>query len=378
MIQTQGDLMKKLNKLLPLMALSLVGMTSVVSAVDDMQVRNLENRVNALEQRRGANGMINPPARPVVKDGADVWFQADAIYLHATEDGVHYGIKQENSSAPFDGSVKNISYDWSWGWRAGMGYNLPHDGWDLLANYTWFRSGEDKSSKTDTPETIYQTWTNPTNNVAQALVANAHGNTVLKFDYLDLQLGREFFVSKWLILRPYVGARGLWAHRDIVVKYRGGQLGSGPTYANTVKLKEKFNNRFRGAGLLAGADTQWGLGQGWSFYGQFALSLIYGQQRLHEKQDSYDGSGNASRLGHAYDAWSIVRTMTDLGLGLRWDHLFYDDAYRIRLQLGWEQHILNGFDKDMNFNSANVQGKFNFNQGDLAISGVTFEARFDF
>ena len=263
---------------------------------------------------------------------------------------------------------------------AGLGYNLPHDGWDMIANYTWFQSNENESTNADKDDTVIQTLTNPngTNNIANALVNHAKGQTHLQFSYLDLQLGREFFVSKWLTLRPFMGARGLWAHRDMVVKYKGGDLGTG-SFTSVTKLKEKFKNRFNGGGLLAGLDTQWGLGEGWSFYGQFALSLIYGQQRLHEKQDEYGPNGvYVGRILHAQDTWTIVRTMTDLGFGLRWDHLFYNDAYRIRLQLGWEQHVLNGFDKDMNFTTSTTKGKFNFNQGDFALSGIALQARFDF
>lgn len=361
---------------MPLMAVSMLVATSKAVAVDDMQVRNLENRVNALEQRRGANGMINPPARPVVKDGVDLWFQAEATFMHATEDGIHYAIKQETNANYVDGRVKNICYDWSWGWRAGIGYNLPHDGWDMLLNYSWFRSNESDSSNTDAPESNRQIWTNPypASTTADALAAHGKGRSHLKFDYLDFQLGREFFVSKWLTLRPFVGGRGLWTHRNMIVKYRGGDLAS----LQVAKLKERFNNRFRGGGLLTGLDTQWGLGEGWSFYGQFSMALIYGTHRLHEKQDSYATSGTVSRFAHLHNAWTMVRTMTDLGFGLRWDRLFYSDAYRIRLQLGWEQHVLNGFDKDTNFVSSSAQGKFTLNQGDFALSGVAFQARFDF
>jgi hypothetical protein len=370
--------MNKLNKLLPLMALTLVAATSALSAVDDMQVRNLENRVNALEQRRGANGMVNPPAHPVVKDGTNLWVQTEALFMHATEDGVSYGIKQETSSSTIDGRVKNISYDWSWGWRAGIGYNLPHDGWDMLLNYTWFRSNENNSSNTDAPESIRQTWTNPyqTAGAADALVAHAKGHTHLKFDYLDFQLGREFFVSKWLTLRPFMGARALWAHRDMSIKYSGGDLAIAQTPRKNIK--EHLNNHFRGAGLLAGLDTQWGLGEGWSLYGQFGISLIYGKQRLHEKQDALSVTNIETRIAHIHDNWTIVRMMTDLGFGLRWDHLFYSDAYRIRLQLGWEQHLLSGFDKDINFVSSSTQGKFTLNQGDFALSGLALQVRFDF
>lgn len=366
--------MNKLKKVLPFLALSLVGMNSVVSAVDDMQVRNLENRVSALEQRRGANGMINPPARPVVRDGIDLWIQADALFMHATEDGINYGIKQNNSVAYVDGRVKNVSYDWTWGWRAGAGFNLPHDGWDMLLNYTWFRSNENDSTNGDSAESIYQTWTNANQGAtANNLAAHAAGHSHLKFDYLDFQMGREFFVSKWLTLRPFVGARGLWTHRNLNVSYKGGSV----TTSSVEKIQEKFNNRFRGGGLLAGLDTQWGLGTGWSFYGDLGLALIYGVQRLHQTQDTAPG-GVSTRFTHAHDASTTVRTMIDLAFGLRWDHLFNDDAYRIRLQLGWEQHLLPSFGRDLNFVDNVVKGKFVYNQGDLAISGLTLQARFDF
>lgn len=365
--------MNKLNKLLPLIALSLVGAYSTLQAVDDMQVRNLENRVNALEQRRGANGMINPPARPVVKDGADLWLQADALFMHPTEDGLSYAIKQKNASNFVDGNVKNVSYDWSWGWRTGIGYHLPHDGWDMILNYTWFRSGESKKSNTEAPETILQTWTNPASSSANATVAYARGRAVLKFCHLDFQMGREFFVSKWLTLRPYGGVRGLWTHRDLKVRYKGGDLALTGT-----KIYEKFNNRFRSGGLMTGVDSQWGLGMGWSIYGQYAVSLLYGKHRLHQAQDVIQAIAAPQRPIHVHNAWKITRTMTDLGLGLRWDHLFSDDAYRVRLQLGWEQHLLPGFDKDINFVDDTMLGKFALSQGDLAISGITFQARFDF
>ncbi len=86
-----------LKKMLPLAATSLVAFTSIVNAEgnnngngnynsqngngngngNNAQMRNLENRVNALEQRRGSSGMINPPGRPQVRDGADIFIFAD-------------------------------------------------------------------------------------------------------------------------------------------------------------------------------------------------------------------------------------------------------------------------------------------------------------
>jgi hypothetical protein len=349
-----------LKKLCPALAVAFVTLTSVVCAVDDMQVRNLENRVSALEQRRGANGMINPPARPVVRDGSDLWIQVEALYMQATEDGLAYGIKNGTAS-PIDGTVKNVNYDWNWGFRAGLGYNLPHDGWDVLFNWTWLYSSDKKTDSPSAPESVIQTQTAPTFATTPA-VTSAKGRVGLHTNILDFELGREFFVSKWLTLRPFGGIRGAWLNRNF--RY---------SYATAPKTVGHNHNRFRGAGLRGGLDTQWGLGSGWSFFADAALSLIYGMQRLHNHQDA-----GATRIQHYKNNWHVARPMLDLGAGLRWDHLFSCDAYRIRIQFGWEQSILWGFNKDMNFVNAAAPGKYTFNQGDLSYSGVALQFRFDF
>ncbi len=351
----------KLKNMLPALAIAFTTLTSVVCAVDDMQVRNLENRVNALEQRRGANGMINPPARPVVRDGTDLWVQAEALFMHATEDGLAYGIKSD-TAAFANGRVKNVGYDWDWGFRAGIGYNIPHDGWDVLLNWTWFQAHETKHKSTTAPEIVLVTEANPASTVLAAPFAK--GKAHLHYNLLDLEMGREFFVSKWLTLRPFMGTRAAWLNRNFKTAYAGG-----------IDIDGHSHNRFRGIGLRGGLDTQWGLGSGWSFFGDIALSLIYGTHRIHSHQDTDPGD---VRIQHIHNSWNIVRPMLDLALGLRWDHLFSCDAYRIRFQLGWEQHTFFGFEKDLNFVNPLFPGKYTFNQGDLGLSGLSFQVRFDF
>jgi len=346
-----------LKKMLPVLA-AFTTLASVTCSADDMQMRNLENRVNALEQRRGANGMINPPARPVVRDGSDLWVQAEALWMHATEDCLSYAVKSESTTI-VDGRVKNVDYRWNWGFRAGIGYNLPHDGWDALLNWTWFRANESKIDSPKAPEVILPNLIAPQSVVAEAA---GKGRARLHVNLLDFELGREFFVSKWLTLRPFMGARAAWFNRAFKFGYRGPLNASGHDH-----------NRFRAGGIRGGLDTQWGLGSGWSFFGDIALSLLYGKQRLHAHQDT-----GATRLYHVHNAWSAVRPMLDLAFGLRWDRLFGDsDAYRVRLQLGWEQTSIFGFEKDLNFVNV-VPGKFAYNSGDLALSGLSFQARFDF
>ena len=355
-----------LKKVCPALAVAFATLTSVVCAVDDMQVRNLENRVNALEQRRGANGMINPPARPVVRDGMDLWAQAEVLYMRATEDGLAYSIKNRSPLPTVNGTVKNVGYDWNWGCRAGIGYNLPHDGWDVLLNWTWLHSNESKTEGSRESQSVLQTETAP--NFADVTATSAKGRAELRTAFLDFEMGREFFVSKWLTLRPFAGIRATWLHR--IFKYEYNVPGG-------IENEGRNHNRFRGAGLRGGLDTQWGLGSGWSIIADMAFALIYGKQKLYSHQEREVGVTETD-IQHVRNSWTIVRPMMDLGAGLRWDHLFDCDAYRIRIQLGWEQTTMFGFNKDMNFVNANAPGKFSFNQGDLSWSGLSLQFRFDF
>ena len=325
---------------------------SIATAADDMQMRNLENRVNALEQRRGSNGMINPAARPVVKDGTDLWVQAEALYMRATEDGLAYAVQNKQGTATFaNGKTKNARYDWDWGFRVGAGYNLDHDGWDILANYTWFK---DKSHQNISGGSII-----PVNasGLAGLTTSNAKAKLNLWLNILDVELGREFFVSKWLTLRPQVGVRALWLNRTLHSRYSNIFQGS------DVNSKEK--DHFAGAGLRGGLNTQWGLGSGWSLFGELDAALLYGKQRIN-RSDVVKTTG--ARLGHNPNRWMALRTTIDLALGLRWDRLFADDAYRIRLQLGWEDHVF------LNMSQFSSAGS----SGNISLNGLAFQARFDF
>ncbi len=372
----------KWKKALPAFAASLVAMTSSVNAVDEMQVRNLENRVSALEQRRGANGMINPPSRPIVKEGADLWIQGEALYMQATEDGLSYVVDSDSSAVLNDGTrfvdgrVHTPNYDWNWGFRIGAGYNTPHDGWDFLLNWTWYHGHHKVHETVETGRVLIPTFVPPGTANSSAHVSRSSVDTHLRLNLLDLEMGREFFVSKWLMLRPHVGFRGAWIKRHLDFEASGGNV----TPAGT-ELESDLHNRLRGFGVRGGFDTQWGLGSGWSVFGQLAFSAIYGKQRLHSKYENTPAvAGNpGTERHHAKEHFTDgARAITDLALGLRWDHLFYDDQYRFRLQAAWEQHVFFGYVQDMQFLDDVAIGANMNRAGDLSLSGVSLQARFDF
>jgi hypothetical protein len=376
-----------LRRMLPGIATALVSMTDLVSATNGSQIRSLENRVTALEQRRGASGMVNPPANPTVKHGADLFVFGELLYWKANENGLPLGVVNKNTSLNLsDAKIENIHGKWDVGCRVGVGYIIPHDGWDL--DLTWLHFNTKSHKKTlhsSSKRFIFPTLAPSSDPIADDnFCTKADGRWKLRLNQLDLDLGREFFVSKWLTLRPHAGLRVDWLKQKLSADYKNFDSGLPPPNEVDVRYKD----RWWGIGIESGLDTQWGLGCGWSIFANFAAAILYGNHSIKFKDENTppvtNGSNGATSLpkgkyaGVREHIHHVAHPILDLQLGLRWDWMFDNDHFHLGLQAGWEDHVYFSqnqfpiFSDDYNF------GKFFANQGDLAFQGWTFGARFDF
>jgi len=449
-----------LKKMWPAAAASLVAVTSLAHAADDMQMRNLENRLSALEQRKGANGVINPSARPGVRDGWDIFVTGQALYWKPNATGLTYAIRNDEGGVTGyanDGEVLESRSKYNWGFNIGLGYNMPHDGWDLALNWTRFHTNngydccedecdeccEDCCDDNDCcefdecnpcfepeacecpPCTPCCTDFNdlfccenimfPSNlDFAQTCVpagvwsCEAFSKWKLKLDMLDLVLGRDFFVSKYLSLRPNFGLRGVdirQTQNSIYNAFNASRCHCQCTTRNSINTQNfqdrvKDNQKYWGVGPKAGLDTLWSFGGGWGLYGNAAISLVYGRLKVtHSEVYVFDSAptdpcndcgecdcecldechaikikGNKTPCHNQYK----TRAITDLALGLAWDRQFSNDKYHLGVNIGWEHHMFFGLNQFYRFMSHDEQGAFTTNQGDLATQGLTFGARFDF
>ena len=108
--------------------------------------------------------MINPPARPQVKDGSDLFVTADLLVWQAHENGLPLAVVGHQSrSSPFieDGKVANFDFDCDVGFRIGVGYNLPHDGWDLSFNWLRFYTDASRHVHANDEESIFRSLSLP-------------------------------------------------------------------------------------------------------------------------------------------------------------------------------------------------------------------------
>jgi hypothetical protein len=378
------------------LAAPLAVLTTLLNAADNSgQIRNLENRVTALEQRRGQTGLMNPPANPTVKHGDDLFLFGDLLYWTANQGGMPLGVVNDNTPLNLSNAkITSLKGQWNFGSRVGIGYVLPHDGWDLDLSWLHFNTGSHRKVLHSNKHKFVFPSIIPGGDPLGGFYGyarKASGKWSLYFNQLDLDLGRDFFVSRWLTLRPHGGIRGDWLRQGILAKFKNfSELPSGGREApippeNQVKVR--YKDRWWGVGLESGIDTQWNLGAGWSIFCDLAGAILWGRHniRLIDKDKPpatiTDISTSLPKGKYAKVKEQLRRVahpILDLALGLRWDWKFDDDRFHLGLQAGWENHVYFSQNQFPFFPNVRNRGAFYANQGDLTFQGWTFGALFEF
>lgn len=87
------------------------------------------------------------PGHFAQQDACNVTLSGSALYWKAYEEGLDYAIKSSSGVSFIDeGNVKRMKFDWDWGFRLDLGYQIPHQKMDL--DLIWTRYETDGSTST--------------------------------------------------------------------------------------------------------------------------------------------------------------------------------------------------------------------------------------
>lgn len=324
---------------------------------------------------------ITPAASPRVENGADVFLTADFIYWSVREEGLAFAT---SGFAPGGVGTTTLSkgqtyypgFRWRPGFKVGLGLDLGHDGWDIYAQYTWMNAPKHTrtaTSTTDSNNELVSTWVFDPANEMQS-VNYASGAWSLNFNTADLDIGRQYFISHYLVLRPFVGLKASWQKQRNTAYYQETVTTTSYTATN-LSMKE----RFFGIGLRSGLNANFHFDKNWSLYGDCTLSALASHFNVSHSYTTWtvtntDTTPTASEtllLANYKTVLNTIKPVLETGMGLAWDYWFNDDSYHVGLSLGWEQQLWWGMNK---FNNL-LNGDSN---GDLSMQGITFKFRFDF
>ena len=294
-------------------------------------------------------GMVTPRVDLVKGDGMEWFVTGDYTYWTAREDNIEFAVVDtpQGAGAAQDvsqGQVYRPNNKWVSGFKAGLGSNFCHDGWDVYAEYTWFKSKSNKSlsgfAEIDaTPGVtvladIY--WNVDTDSNSGNDYGSAAAEWRLNMNIVDLELGRNFYVSPRLMLRPFYGLKGAWNKQHMNVSFDGANPGAGEPVVGAA-TKNQIKNW--GIGVRAGMDTSWHFCRDLSVIGDLALTGLWEQFKV-TRFDVSTTAGAVTDSGinlkeNQYGVKPIIEWM----LGLKWETGLSCDDYHLSVTAAWEEQV---------------------------------------
>ncbi|MEI8300793.1 MAG: Lpg1974 family pore-forming outer membrane protein [Chlamydiota bacterium] len=263
-------------------------------------------------------------------------------------------------------AVPGFNFKWDYGFRIGAGYDFKYDQWDTALYWTWFRT-ETSHTISSAPDAII----NPEFDAAFLTKNNAQslkGDWSLLFNMIDWELGRNYWVSKGLSLRPFLGIKGGWIHQSIHANYYNLTIGN--TLTSHVG-KEHLKNNFWGIGPSGGINTKWKVRNFKShflhLFGDFSFATMWGSWTC---ADVYKST--------VPQTFSIKTKNSTLGalmfrgfLGIGWDVDLNTSKSHFAAKLGFETQL---WLDQLRIATLQVQRL----HGDLTLQGLTFNCRYDY
>jgi len=351
----------------------------------------------------------NPAVRPRTCNG-DFVIEVAGFYWNAHQDGMEYAIENQVAISDDPQAVSAIQqlnnlinaeyqtpdFEWDFGFKAGIGYHSACDGWDFGILWTWYQGKANDQVEAESDDnrsliTLWSAFAPPQGNTTYATDIETHWK--LKLNMIDLELGREFWNSRVMTLRPFVGLRVAYVDQNWKLEHKGGSwannsINPGANCNNEVVIE----NDFKGVGIRAGLDSTWNFGCGWGFYGNFAASILYGRFSVDHDETNRNAASPHEKVKilDTTESFRASRAILDLGLGVQWSTLFCACSYGLTVQLGWEQHLF--FDQNQMWRVVRIgdeaqggagvnntgENVFHQRRGNLDTQGWTLRFMFEF
>jgi hypothetical protein len=360
--------------------------------IDDLEWEMKQVSVYTPQDTIGASFAKGQP--DVLVQGEKLFLLFDVLYWHAKVGGTEYAYSLQPSIIQTgsiilpqaNGHTKYNDFSWEWGLKAGFGINLPHDGWDVFAQYTWFKSNTTNSSSKAPPSALM-----PLRLFSTMLAIKAKSFFDLDYQNVDVNLGKSYFLSKMVMFRPFISVKSAWIDLNQNVTYTASSLNDFlfPGTAQTVghDFKSKNSNNFWGIGPRIGVDSKWFLGNGFSLFSDIAGALLYGYFKtlLREKippNNVQFADGGIIKNRHKFHLFVPFVQMYG---GLAWQGYVNHDKQYITLKFGYEvqyywrvNQMVYTQDVSAPVGSFSNRASFDNLSEDVMFYGITGEFKLDF
>jgi hypothetical protein len=329
--------------------------------------------------------IITPPVAPHVVDGTDTFVYADFIWWQTYIDGMEFaysGVADNGYAVPVgsstgSGHAVHPEFQYAPGIKAGFGWHFDHDGWDMQAGWTMLSSNVEQNSLSTFASSgvgmssIQEVVLN--NGSVQTIgLSDASSKWKQDFNVIDLELGRDFFLSRYLTMRPFAGLKSAWIHETTTNTYVAapGILNSGtvatPTSTLTSYVLDNYQHLW-GIGIRGGVGTGWHITKNWMLYGDMAFTNLWGVFHKSAKGMNNSSVGTSMTLNTSEEYHSIIPVI-EAGFGVSYINWFADNRVRYELRMGWEEQVWLDYNRSQDFGRV----------GNLTVQGLTLKLMTNF
>lgn len=307
--------------------------------------------------------VITPAVAPAVVDTINVMTSADFLWWKSYLDGMEYaesGVQDgaENTALSVStGKVKNPAFRFAPGVKASLGFAYRLDGWDTTAVYTGIYSNKKHA------QVSYD--------ANKGLLANFTGNPLnyascgwkQRFNALDLELGRNFFISRTLTLRPNFGAKLSWIKEEFDILYDNNFTDFNSLGNLTFKQKQW------GIGARAALDTVWHFTKCFGIYGDIAGTALWSSFKTTYLDVATSPTSINTIENYEEKVFRVVPVL-EVALGFEAMAWFNNDMCLFFGRVGWEGQIWVNFNQ-LFYPAARLHG-------DLSLQGLTVRLGFSY
>ncbi|MCI5051666.1 MAG: Lpg1974 family pore-forming outer membrane protein [Simkaniaceae bacterium] len=311
-------------------------------------------------------GVVTAPARPEI-EGDQYYIDLEPLLWHARVGGTAFAFTNNRATVglPTKGETKAISMGWDFGFRVGLGYCLPYDGWDLDAHYLYYRTTDSNNTNTTRLSTL-----TPLKGtlLINRNVDEARSNLKLTLSSIDLMLGREFFVSPFLSVKPAIGLQTSWLNLNQHTAYSGGPF----LDVNSYYVDDE--SKFWGIGPKLSGSSQWFIGNGFSLFGSLGFAMQYGKYDIYYQEDlsnTITDSLFIHEQRHQFDP------EIDFGLGLGYGTYVNEHKAFFEVSLWYEGEFWISQNQMIQVFQTNAS-RFNNVSEDVSMHGATLKVRVNF
>ncbi len=354
-----------LNLILSLSALT----TYLWGDAQTSRIASLETKMAAIKNDtvKKTTGIKLTSASPQI-DGYGFFATADLLYWKLQEEGSDYSLSLKSPTLLTTGKAAHANFDWNFGFRTGVGYHMEHDAWDWYLNFTWFQSRANNTAHKGDNAGLA-----PQKGFGLLQLANkiqSHWN--VHYYVIDLELGRSFFVSKFLSFRPQFGIESAWISQRRRYHIETNLDPGTGIFGENIYGK----NNFFGIGPRTGIQGTWRFCPHFNLMGTVAGSLQWGSFDNTLSETALTRLGKVKRVDVDGDLHQLVPNV-QMALMLGWDTNIMQDRFHLGIYLGYEFQYWwrqNQFLNQQQFTGTN----FEHESRDLSLNGATLDIRFDF